>query len=122
MDKIGDTSERIQLSVRNISMVGVGTTAIKEGTILPIIDIYLRMFFIQQVAKTLGIAIAQDQGTKTLRFINDHTMIECHISMASAAEVAAVASSPMNMICPRSDLAAACQIIREMAVAIQTQG
>ena len=46
MDKIGDTSERIQLSVRNISMVGVGTTAIKEGTILPIIDIYLMMFFI----------------------------------------------------------------------------
>ena len=122
MDKIGDTSVRIQLSVRNISMVGVGTTAIKEGTILPIIDIYLRMFFIQQVAKTLGIAIAQDQGIKTSRFINDHTMIECHISMGSAAEVAAVASSPTNMICPRSDLAAACQIIREMAVAIQTQG
>jgi len=60
MDKIGDTSVSIILSVRNISMVGVGTSAINEGTILPTIDIYLRMFFIQKVAKTLGIAITLD--------------------------------------------------------------
>ena len=120
MDKIGDNSVRNKLNVRGISMVGI--TAMNEDTIRQIYDIILRMFFIQQVAKTPGTAIAQDQGLKTLRLTNGDTMIECHTSMASAAEVAAAASSPTRLIYPRSDLAEACPTIREQAAAIRPQG
>lgn len=52
MDKIGDTSVRIMLSVRKISMAGDGTTAINEDTIRRIIDRYRRLSFIQKGATT----------------------------------------------------------------------